>query len=269
MKEETSEQSCMTPEQLEELYSGSGTPEERQHLEQCAFCQAKMQEMQRLDAMVAEAIQPPEGLSERVLAAVRREKPGMIQSRLKLFRRLTFTAAAAILIVLGLSIWTYESVEEGTGAVVAAETAQSAYEPLFTGKYGRNALKGSSTPDNANVKTVGSAAAKPYATSQAAGVFFPSVVEQVWSMPDVEKGVEFLKQVAAVNQRQFDMRENESYHECALALKDTEAQELADKLSSYGWSLLSPSLPQPNSTENVMFTENPVIYKLKLVRAEK
>ena len=47
------------------------------------------------------------------------------------------------------------------------------------------------------------------------------------------------------------------------------AQELADKLASYGWSLLSPSLPQPGSTENVMFTENPVIYKLKLVRAEK
>ena len=98
MKEETSEQSCLTLEQLEELYSGSGTPEERQHLDQCAACQAKLQEMKRLDAMVATAIQPPDGLSDRILAAVQRDKPGMIQGRLKLFRRLTYTAAAAILI---------------------------------------------------------------------------------------------------------------------------------------------------------------------------
>ena len=75
--------------------------------------------------------------------------------------------------------------------------------------------------------------------------------------------------MADVNNKRFEQRENESFHECALVLKDTEAQELADKLASYGWSLLSPSLPQPDSTENVMFTENPVIYKLKLVRAEK
>jgi hypothetical protein len=268
MKEETSEQSCLTLEQLEELYSGSGTPEERQHLDQCASCQAKLQEMKRLDAMVATAIQPPDGLSDRILAAVQRDKPGMIQGRLKLFRRLTYTAAAAILIVLGLSIWTYGPVEEGSEQVVA-EAVQPAYEPLFTGKYVRSTHIGAPAPDNANVKTVGSAAAKPYTTSPASGMVFPSVVEQVWSMPDVEKGVEFLKQVAAVNQRQFDMRENESFHEFAIALKDTEAQELADKLASYGWNLLSPSLPQPNSTENVMFTENPVIYKLKLVRAEK
>ena len=268
MKEEMSEQSCLSLEQLEELYSGSGTPEERQHLDQCAACQAKLREMQRLDAMVAEAIQPPEGLSERVLGAVQRERPGLIQSRLKMFRRLTYTVAAAILIVLGLSIWTYGPVEETEGQVVA-ESAQPAYEPLFTGKYGKTPLKGMSAPDNANVKTVGSASAKPYTASPVTGMVFPPVVEQVWSIADVEKGIEFLKQVAEVNQRQFDMRENESYHEFALALKDTEAQELADKLASYGWSLLSPSLPQPGRTENVMFTENPVIYKLKLVRAEK
>ncbi len=266
MKEETTEHSCLTLEQLEELYSGSGTPEEHQHLEQCAVCQAKLQEMQRLDAMVAEAIQPPEGLSERVLAAVQREKSGMIQSRLKLFRRLTYTAAAAIVIVLGLSIWTYGPVEEGTEAVAAksmqpvvAESSQPAYEPLFTGKYARNVLKGNATLDNANVKTVGSAAAKPYTVSPVTGEVIPPVVEHVWSVANQEKSVAFLKQVASANQRQFDMRENESYHECALALKDTEAQELADKLASYGWNLLSPSLPQPNSTENVIFTENPVI----------
>ncbi len=268
MKEETSEQSCLTLEQLEELYSGSGTPEERQHIDQCASCHAKLLEMQKLDAMVTAAIQAPEGLSERILAAVQRTKPEMLQSRLKLFRRLTYTAAAAILIVLGLSILTYGPVGEGPEQTVA-EAAQPSYEPLFTGKYVRSAFKGTSTPDNANVKTVGSTAAKPYTVSPATGVVIASVVEQVWSVNDLEKSVEFLKKVAEVNQRQFEQRENNSYHEFALALKDTEAQELADKLASYGWNLLSPSLPQPNSTENVMFTENPVIYKLKLVRAEK
>ena len=268
MKEETSEQSCLTLEQLEELHSGSGTVEERLHVAQCASCQAKLQEMDRLDAMVAEAIQPPEGLSERVLAAVRRDKPGMLQSRLKMFRRLTYATAAAIIIVLGLSIWTYGPVEEAEGTL-AAEPVQPAYEPLFTGKYASGPLKGTHVPENANLKTVGSTSSKPYTASHATDVVFPPVVEQVWSVADVEKGIEFLKQVASTNQRQFDLRENESFHECALALKDTEAQELADKLASYGWSLLSPSLPQPDSTENVMFTENPVIYKLKLVRAEK
>ena len=268
MKEESSEQSCLTLEQLEELHGGAGTPEERLHVAQCASCQAKLHEMEELDAMVATAIQPPEGLSERVLAAVRRDKPGMLQSRLKMFRRLTYAVAAAIVIVLGLSIWTYGPVEEAEGTL-AAESAQPAYEPLFTGKYSRSPLKGTPLSEDANLKTVGSSTTRPYTSSPATGVVFPQVVEQVWSVADVERGIAFLKQVADVNQRQFDLHENEAYHEFALALKDTEAQELADKLASYGWSLLSPSVPQPNSTENVMFTENPVIYKLKLVRAEK
>ena len=268
MKEETSAQSCLTLEQLEELYCGSGTAEERQHLAQCPSCQAKLHEMERLDAMVAEAIQPPAGLPDRILHAVQREKPGALRSRLQLFRRLTYTAAAAIIIVLGLSIWTYGTGNEAEGEL-AATSEQIHYEPLFTGKYARTPLPSAQSPEISKVKTVGSTSARPFTASQATGVVIPSVVEQVWSIPDVETGVAFLKQVATVNQKQFDLRENESYHEFALALKDTEAQELADKLSSYGWSLLSPSLPQPDSTENVMFTENPVIYKLKLVRAEK
>ena len=268
MKEETSEQSCLTLEQLEELHSGSGTVEERLHVAQCASCQAKLQEMEKLDAMVATAIQPPEDLSERILAAVQRDKSGMLQSRLKMFRRLTYAVAAAIVIVLGLSIWTYGPVEEAEGTL-AAESAQPAYEPLFTGKYSRSFLKGTHASENANLKTVGSTSPKPTIASPATAVFITPVAEQVWSVADVEKGIAFLKEVADVNNKRFEQRENESFHECALVLKDTEAQELADKLASYGWSLLSPSLPQPDSTENVMFTENPVIYKLKLVRAEK
>ena len=272
MKEETSMQSCLTPEQLEELRCGAGTTEECQHLAQCSACQSKLHELEHLDALVAKAIQPPDGLSERILAAVRKQEQPIPKNRMKVLWGLTYAAAAAVVIMLSLAVWTYAPQNDADASLVAnsAQSVESpTYEPRFIGKYARNSIRSLQASDNANVKTVGSKTATPYAAPLNTGVVFPSIVEQVWSVTDLDHGIEFLKQVAKVNQKQFDLRENEIFHEFAIALKDTEAQELADKLASYGWSLLSPSLPQPDSTENVMFTENPVIYKLKLVRAEK
>ncbi len=272
MKEETTVQSCLTLEQLEGLHCGAGREEERQHLAQCTDCQSKLRELERLDALVAKAIQPPEGLSDRVLTAVHKQEQPIPRNRLKVLWGLTYSAAAAVVILLGLAIWTYTP-ENGANTSLADASIQStekpAYEPQFTGKYARNSIRSNQAADNANLKTVGSTTSKPYTAPLNAGVVFPSIIEQVWSVTDLDNGIEYLKQVADVNQKQFDLRENEFYHEFAIALKDTEAQELSDKLASYGWNLLSPSLPQPGNTENVMFTENPVIYKLKLVRAEK
>ena len=265
-------QSCLTPEQLEELHCGAGTAEERQHLEQCSACQSKLHELQHLDALVAKAIQPPDGLSERILAAVRKQEQPIPRSRLKVLLGLTYAAAAAVVIMLGLAIWTYAPESDADASLVAGsvQTVESpTYEPRFIGKYARNSIRAMQASENANLKTVGSHAAKSTPASPATAVYITPVAEQVWSVTDLDHGIAFLKQVAKVNQKQFDLRENEFYHEFAIALKDTEAQELADKLASYGWNLLSPSLPQPGSTENVMFTEDPVIYKLKLVRAEK
>ena len=270
MKEETSMQSCLTPEQLEELRCGAGTAEERQHLAQCSACQSKLHELEHLDALVAKAIQPPDGLSERILAAVRKQEQPIPRSRMKVLWGLTYAAAAAVVIMFSLAIWTYAPENDASLVAGPVQSVKSpTYEPRFIGKYARNSIRAMQASENANVKTVGSKTATPYATPLNAGVVFPSIVEQVWSVTDLDHGIEFLKQVAKVNQKEFDLRENEIFHEFAIALKDTEAQELADKLASYGWNLLSPSLPQPDSTENVMFTENPVIYKLKLVRAEK
>ena len=272
MQQETPLQNCLTDEQLEALYDGDGTELHRLHLMHCANCQAKLAEFERLDTLVAQAIQPPPHLNERILAAVRRDAA---ESR-PLFRRIWAfggsAVAAAVLVVAGLSIW---PTGEPSSPAVAQETAANLLhqdsvwylEPKFDGRYQAGGGSAPSSQPDAKVRPVAHANGQAYTATANSGKLLPSISEQVWSIPP-HQGTEFLKKVAETNHRTFEMQENDAYIIFSMALKDTEAQELADKLHARGWRLLSPALPQPNATDNVVFTESPMVYKLKLVKAE-
>ena len=275
MQQETSIQTCLTDEQLEAMSFRDSTEEQRLHLKSCTDCQAKLAEIEHLNALVRQAIQPPEGLNERILTAVRRDAS---ESR-HLYRRLWAlggsAAAAAVLIVAGLSVWPTSSensssaLAQNRDAAIVSQDTTWYMEPQFNGKYHAGGTKSMAGKPDAKVRPVGSAASKTYAQQTASGTLFPSSIEQVWSLPNPTDAVDFLKKVADANHKQFELQENDHYITFAIALKDTEAQELAEKLHAQGWHLLSPTLPQPNSTDNVVFTETPIIYKLKLVKAEQ
>ncbi len=93
----------------------------------------------------------------------------------------------------------------------------------------------------------------------------PALVRHVWVVNDVKDSVEFLSKNLPRESTCTTVTLKRQNAVLQIQLADDKLQALVDKFAARGWSLLSPSVPQPGSGNELLLTGKTVRYDVNLV----
>ncbi len=114
MDSENKSRTCPSDDEIEAYELGIADGSVAGHVEACQACQERLKSIALLDRMVAEAIRPPEGLAERVKAAVARDA-ARPHAHWGLSYFAGWRGAAVAVLVVAICAWAYR-VGIGRGA---------------------------------------------------------------------------------------------------------------------------------------------------------
>jgi len=198
-----------------------------------------------LDNLIRAAMQPPRGLEDRVLSAVREDS-----RRARKWRtwRIALAAAACLaLFVLPFALKSPSSQEPRRLAIVLPP------QPPLTELPQGPSLAEPTQP----LRLAGNAQARPNAAPQRAiPKELPHAVRHIWLVQNLDEARQLLRNLAEDNHIPFLMDENAAI----LRTTDQTAQSITDFLSGRSWELLSPELPQPRQHSATRFTGKTIDY---------
>ncbi len=271
---------CPSPEELSALHDGNGLPDVAGHAAACAACRKLLADYGVIDAMVARAVNPPADLTARIKAACRAEslrqrKPMAMWPRHYGWR--LAAAAAACAAVAGLLV--FFSGESGQRGI---RTARAALPPeLGTTPAGDAAARVNLT-DKIGAVHAPELSGRPAAGASnygerlravgldAAGngvVTLPNVgdaVQHVWVVRNSALATNILRRNLPRHAVLTDVSAN-GRTLYRIVVIDRDMQALVDRLAAAGFSLVSPSLPQPGANQALGVFGKPVAYTVELV----
>lgn len=320
------EQHCPCDEDLEAFELGIAEDDVKKHIENCPECRSRLETIRRIDAMVVEAIKPPDDIAERVMKAVASGRKEHDWNVSPVSNRMWFRAVAVIAVLCvctalyfvnsnssdGHAVALENSIDGASDAIALAEppvvmAPVVAAKEMMTRPAAKVMAKEMSVAQDMDVARSNqenneadlllgnreyaprtAPAQKALRASKGefslAGIYANKakgdtsinkrfIIDQglrhVWSVDDLEAAEDFMENVAKANKKLYQIANDKNSCSVSICLKDTELQELVDKLKERGWSLLTPALPQPGKADDIAFTGKNVFYRLELVEEEK
>ncbi|MEI8079498.1 MAG: hypothetical protein WCH61_07725 [bacterium] len=289
---------CPACQELNAIHDGQSAPAAvLAHLETCPDCAAVLAVYRRLDQAVAAALRPPASLAERVKSVCRQQSGrspalGRGPGRPVLEWWPSLRRAAAAVAVIGAAGWlAWITAHPAAPPFVApADTvvfgqpypapetetvvADTAAEPAATDNRDRfsdstaTAFSESSlvSPQHLQLVNVAGDLTTP-AWGDSTGTKLPRRIRHVWVVhdpADAERRLETTLPPGAHLERPRNLN-SASRNLFRIRLPDRDTQTLVDNLSRAGFSLVSPSLPQPGEGRRLATTGRPVIYEVELV----
>jgi len=284
MTENIKQQNCPSIEELEDLLYAREENSSSRHLENCLECRRKAEGLRRVDALLKLHMAPPEGLAERIKAAVHSGKKPVVQPfhwwNARLWRSAAAAASISIIAMAAALLLRGNAFKGSHGAYAAnVEALLPAEEYILSDSLDKQedtedmkiSLGYPETPyravNNGGVpmgENTGDLASKHF--SQAKNTV-PATVRHVWSVKNLPDAMNFITNIAIVNHKvlQWENDDVTKQKSPVISLSDRELQNLVDKLNANRWALLKPDLPQPGAADRVDFSGKTVLYKLCLV----
>ncbi len=281
--ERNKSQRCPSAEELDDFCRaesrrlGSGSPDVSAHLDGCEACRGAAAKLRRLQAALTAMMEPPEGLADRVKAAVRSGRAPRIPEASPRpfgvwFWRAVGAVAACVVVVFALSALLRPKMSvDGPGEVAVnapgemdvatASAPQGAREQEAPAPVSGEQVSAPNGP----VMLAGVRRDAPAETAPARPVIhLPGQLRHVWTVKDLEsarlQAVGFMKGLE--HARVLSVGEKSA----VLMLPDRSLQSLVDAMSAAGWSLVSGEYPQPQKGEQVHFDGHPVVYEFSVVQ---
>jgi len=234
-----------------------------------------------LDAMVKAAIQPPDGLSERIKSAVRRDaiQSARHRKRWKRWGIACIGTAAVMLLVLHIAPSSAPraiqavSVTQQASAPAAAQPTSAPDDSLILDiprpQLPQQPPKAIAMRSSRSLKLVGVTGGnvKNSAPAPKGQVVLPQTIRHVWGVENTDGACKLLGDIAKANDLSLNMTGKQD-NACTLTitLNDGQLQSLVDKLHGEGWQLVSPFLPQPDQANLISYNGHAVAYTISLVR---
>ncbi len=280
---------CPSIEELNALHDGQGSPAVAEHTAACAACQETLRACREVDAMVARAVNPPAALSARIKAAcraeaARRRKPMVMWPGHAW--HLAAAAAACAAVVALLVMVTEDGAEQKKAVRTARVPSPSAAKPAAVPSPSvaktpaavpvRPAPKTIRTPATEVVSEQGQGIrpvgltwdANPYLNGATDMPGVGDFVRHVWVVRDSAAAAAFIRQNLPRHSVLHDLSTN-GRNLYRLIIPDVEMQTFVDRLAGAGYSLVSPSLPQPGATQPLNTFGKPVVYTVEIVPEAK
>lgn len=248
------------------------------HLEACPSCKTVVAFYSNINDVVKKNIAPADGLAERVKCACRREREAAERRR---HFQLVFWRAAAVAAMVIAAVAIYVTVVTGPKPAETVTTpALAAAEPPATASEapGAAAVAKAPVPDTDEDAPAGTALVPEDLANVGTGSgefgtaasvhIAPNRVRHVWVVKDLDYST---KLFCSLIPSQAKWKQDGSPDECAsyqVALSDKELQSLVDNLAAVGFSLVSPSFPQPGEKRKLLASGRTVIYDVDLVPAQ-
>lgn len=286
-------QQCPSDEVLEDFYCFHEDKDVENHVENCRKCRERLASFSKIDEMVSDLIAPPDGLADRIKAAVHNGDAESIAPfpwwRNKIWSTLA-SAAAVLVIVFSIAVsLAPEQSQSNSENTIATAKNNSTNTISDSGNFQVSHQTKSIKPENKDLpKTLALQTVLPdnYSRTRLVGInekkhlsppsqidleySIPAKVRHVWTVNNVESAKNLLTQYAKLNGKIIDKsNQHNGKNDVVMVLTDTELQDLVDKLFQEKWSLLSPDLPQPNKKDKMRFFNKPVEYTLNIVPQKK
>lgn len=289
---------CPACQDLNGIHDGQSEPAALlAHIDNCPDCAAVLTVYRRLDQAIAAALRPSASLAERVKSTCRQQSRrqqarGRFQGRPVLEwlpGLLRAAAAVAVIAAAGWLAWTtarpaatpavpapavvfgqpYPAPEPETlAADAAAETPAadrggSGFPDSMADAFPESPVV---SPRNLQLVNIAGGLATP-AWGDSEGAKLPRRIRHVWVVHDPADAGRRLETALPPGARLERARtvSSASRNLFRIRLPDRDTQTLVDNLSRAGFSLVSPSLPQPGESRRLATTGRPVIYEVELV----
>ena len=231
---------------------------------------------EELDRMLKAVLREPEGLSARIRAAVRQEeKPRATEPRFRAWRWWA-SAAAVLLIVVGIGIAGVgrKAPAAGQPAIAAGEKTSNNEVPAVDKNATAEAPAVEKTDSSAEAVSVASSAPQAVRLigvnaggkiSSAEKGFYEiaPVVLHRWMVKDIAEARALLEEYAKAHGLRNVSVDKEAAS-LGFRLSDKELQKLVDWLHAGKWRLLSTQYPLPERAREVRFTGADVQYVVEL-----
>ena len=229
-------------------------------------------EMMRVERALSELFVPPKGLEERIMGAVNSRAPAWEKKRVSLWRnpwlRYTASAAAAIVVVVGLVMLGTENVTPSHDSVVAEQPVQK--DLRLDSRIPQQGEAHVEASRHVPLRLAGvNASLVPASSGGRLHVGIAPVLKHVWTVPDLDEAGDLLMKIGQANEKNIVVKEkNDEQVIYSATLSDAEVQSLVNLLHKENWSLVSPGYPQPKEEYNAVFTGKKVDYEIQIVRQQ-
>lgn len=229
-------------------------------------------DMMRIERALSELFVPPKGLEERIMGAVSSRAPAWEKKRVSLWRnpwlRYAASAAAAIVVVVGLVMLGTDSATSSNGSVVAEQPAQK--DLRLDSRIPQQGETSIEVSRHVPLRLAGvNASLVPASSGGRLHVGIAPVLRHVWTVPDLDEACDLLRKIGQANEKNIVVKEkNDEQVIYSATLSDAEVQSLVNLLHKENWSLVSPGYPQPKEEYNAVFTGKKVDYEIQIVRQQ-
>ena len=229
-------------------------------------------DLKRIDQALSDIFEPPEGLEQRIMDAVKKRAPAWNAPRVSVWRNplLRYGAAAAVFAVVAgalfLGVW--KNSPSGNGGIMAER--EKPQDLRLAKEFPQSDTAQKNVSRRMPLRLAGvSSSLVPTSGGERFHVGIPSVLRHVWIVPDLNKAEEYLSRIAQANKKKLQVLEkNPEQVIYSATLSDTEVQSLVNLLHKENWSLVSPGYPQPMEEYNALFTGKAVDYEMQIVRQQ-